>query len=340
MARPIGTAPSGEQLLERAVLLVLEMRRVGNRRRVSKDDVEVDAEKESIQVSKRLLEAKQLQNILTHDRQIRRYIKSRCLPSYFRPGVSLLPLVSVEIGDMRLQDFATQRALLVDQFVNDYPDLVRGAQARLRGLFDPADYPEPEVVRSAFSFEWKYVTLSVPTTLAAIDREIFARERAKTARQWDEAASKIQTLLRTHLAELVKNMTDRLEPGLDGQPRMFRNSLVTNLSEFLRNFDARNITDDRELAVMVERARELLDGVDPITLRRSENLRESVREGFSGLQQSLDRMVTTRPARRIVLNRATPNGAAPNRTAQNGTLQPAETSGGTEPATGSEEINT
>ena len=300
---PPANASMGEQIMDRAVILVLEISRAGNRRSVSSDAIEIDAEREDIRISKRLLEAPQLRAILKHDRSIRRFIKARCLPSYFKAGMSLLPLALVEAVDTRLAELAAHREVLVAQFIEDYPELVHHAQTRLRGLFDPSDYPDPEVVRGAFEFSWRYITLSVPTTLAAIDRSIFSREREKAAEQWDEAARSIQTLLRANMAELIGHMTERLTPGADGQAKSFGNSMVGNLTEFLRNFDARNITDDAALAALVARARELLEGVDPQTLRRSDNLRETVREGFSGLQRSLDQMVGNRPARRIVLNR-------------------------------------
>ncbi len=319
-----GNTPSGEQLLERAVILVLEMSRAGNRRTVSSEEIEIDADRDEIRVSKRLLEAPQLRAILTHDRAIRRFIKSRCLPSYFRSGMALLPLALVEVVDVRLEELAAQREVLVARFIEDYPDLVINAQSRLRGLFDPHDYPDPEVVRGAFQFSWRYITLSVPTTLAAIDRSIFTREREKAAEQWDEAARSIQTLLRANMAELIGHMTERLTPGPDGQPKSFGNSLIGKITEFLRNFDARNITDDAALAALVARARELLEGVDPYTLRRSDNLRETVREGFTGLQRSLDQMVGNRPARRIVMNRPAPGQNAESSAAQSSTTPQSE----------------
>jgi len=289
--------------LERAVLLVVNLRRLGVHRRVSNAAVEVDADPEAISVRKTLLDAPQLQAIVAQHGAIRGHINAHCLPSFFRRGVALVPIASVETVDAKLVEFHGRREALVNDFIDAYPDLVRAAQTRLRGLFDPRDYPAPEAVRAAFGFEWRYVTLNVPTTLAAIDRAIFVREREKAAQQWDQAARDIQTLLRTNMAELVSHMQERLTPGPDGQPKAFRVSTVNNLSEFLQTFDARNIVDDRELAAVVARARALLQGVDPQTLRRSDDVRETLRSGFTEMQRQLDRMVTNRPARRIVLER-------------------------------------
>jgi len=282
---------------------VVDLKRPGNSRRISTSQIEVDADREVIRVSKQLLDAPQLIAIENFDNRMRRLLNSRCLPSLLRGGVFLLPLASVEEVDARLQQLQTERQALVETFLLEYPDLVIAAQGRLRGLFNSADYPAPEVVRTGFSFEWRYITFRVPDTLAAIDRTIFAREREKAAAQWNEAARSIQNLLRANMAELVSHMADRLTPDAGGKPKVFRNTAVSNLSEFLRHFDARNVIDDQELTAVVEQARRLLEGVSPDTLRSSQDIRETVRAGFSGLQRNLDAMISDRPARRIVLDR-------------------------------------
>jgi len=195
-----------------------------------------------------------------------------------------------------------------------YPELVEGARARLRTLFDVRDYPPVETVRAAFGFSWRYITFRVPETLVAIDRAMFEREREKAAQHWAEAAAAIQALLRANMVELVAHMVERLTPNADEKQKVFKGSTVSNLSEFLRDFDARNIVDDQELAAVVARARELLDGVDPSTLRDSGEVRAAVHSGFARIQRQLDVMVTNRPARRIILERPAVN--APSHSGQ------------------------
>lgn len=293
--------PDGSQIPERTLCLVLDLKRPGNHRRVSTSQVEVDADRDVVRVSKQLLSAPELLAIEHFDAKIRRYVNSFCLPSLLRGGVFLLPLGLVERVDLRLEELHTERSALVETFLATYPDLVTAARAQLRGLFNPDDYPEVSSMGAAFSFSWRYVSFRVPETLAAIDRSIFAREREKASRQWSEAAGIIQNLLRANMAELVSHMTDRLTPASDGKPKVFRNTAVSNLTEFLKTFEARNVTDDRELTAIVDRARQLLDGVEPENLRRSDDIRETVRSGFAEINRSLDSMITNRPARRIVL---------------------------------------
>lgn len=309
-------APDGSQIPLRTVLLVTELKRVGNRKKVSSARVEVDADKEAISVSKTLLDAPQLLDIINYDTAIRRLIGLTCLPSFFRGGMFLLPLQSVERVESRLQEMQEERARLVSVFLSDYPQLVETARARLRGLFEILDYPAVDAVAQEFDFSWRYLSFDVPATLQAIDLQVFNREREKQARQWDEAAGQIQTLLRANLLDLVANMNERLAPTADGQRKIFKNSLVSNLTDFLKTFDARNIVDDAELARVCAQARSLLEGVDPQLLRESQDVRAQVQTGFAQVQRELSEMVVNRPTRRIVMQGAVASTAAASATAQ------------------------
>ena len=63
------------------------------------------------------------------------------------------------------------------------------------------------------------------------------------------------------MAELVQHLVERLQPGADGKPKVFRDSLVRGMEEWLSDFSARNLAQDGELSSLVERARELLHPV-------------------------------------------------------------------------------
>ena len=102
------------------------------------------------------------------------------------------------------------------------------------------------------------MSFDVPATLKAVSGEIFVREREKAAKAWKETLEQWKALLRTGMADLVNHMVDRLSMNADGKPRVFRDSLVTDLREFLGTFDARNVANDGELAALAEKARAIL----------------------------------------------------------------------------------
>jgi hypothetical protein len=175
--------------------------------------------------------------------------------------------------------------------------LCQNASKRLRGLYNPADYPPPDEVRRQFGFFWQYVSFGVPDQLKGISQQVWEQEREKAAQRMDEASCEIQQVFRESMAKLVQHMADRLQDGADGKPLRFKESTVSNLVEFLENFEFRNVTDDEELQVIVAKARGLLQNVDADDLRAPGELRTQIQHGMTSIAARLDRMVT-RPGSR------------------------------------------
>ena len=297
---PAIPATATPDLFEKAICLAVSLRKPGNRRKLSASLVDVDADKDLISAQKILLSCEHLKTIDHYDGEIRRYLYTRCLPSLFKEGVYLVPIGMVEEVEAKLNAFADKRKQLVGAFVTAYPSLIEEAQKRLRAAFNPQDYPSSERMEANFRMEWRYIAFSVPGTLKTVSHEMFRKEQEKAQQQWAEALEEVRALLRTHLSELVQHLVDRLSGNDKGaKPKVFKNTLVTNMTEFLETFEARNLTDDMELASVVKRAKELLSGVDAQTLRTSTALRASLHEGFSDLKGTLDTLVVSKPTRAI-----------------------------------------
>ncbi len=114
-----------------------------------------------------------------------------------------------------------------------------------------------------------------------------------------QASSEIQQVLRETMAGLVQHMADRLQTSEDGKPLRFKNSTVSNLVEFLANFEFRNVTDDTELQNLVAQARQMLQGVDAEDLRSTGELRTKVQQGMTNLAAQLDTLVVRAGGRKF-----------------------------------------
>ena len=223
------------------------------------------------------------------------------MPSPFRRGTYLIPLDLVEQVDGKIVEYQEKRRFLADAFLAVYDSSVESAKKRLNGLFNVGDYPSADKVRAAFYVDVRYMAFGVPEKLEGIRKDIFEREKAKAEASWKEASEEVRQAMRVGLADVVDHMVERLQGNGDGKPRVFRDTLVENMTEYLELFDPRNITDDTQLAQLVERCRNVLDGVDADALRASDAIRTKVRDGMVQVQATLDAMVIDRPARRIVL---------------------------------------
>jgi hypothetical protein len=292
----------GTDLARKTVFIKLHLGLLGNSRKVSSSQVEVDADKALIRVSKNLLDSPELQAIRSLDGDIRRYLYDTCLP--FDVGIHLLPLGLIEAVDERLREFKAQRDELVDAFLLAYPRLCQEAAVRLRTLYNPTDYPPVEEVRGCFSLSWQYISYGVPEQLGEISARIFETEREKAAEAMSQACDEIQQVMRASLLEMVNHLRDRLADQPDGKPQRLRESTVQKLREFLTTFNLRNVVDDQELKEQVERAQALLEGVSTDELRNMPLVRASVREGMANIAAQMDVLVNDRVSRKFRFDEA------------------------------------
>jgi Protein of unknown function (DUF3150) len=288
---------AGMNLARETVCVTVSFGLLGNSRKVSNSAIEVDADKALIRVHKTLLDSPELDAIRKADGEMRRRLYDLCLP--FDVGIYLLPnkLIAQVVSDLR--QFKAKRAILVERFITAYESLRNDARIRLRSLYNPRDYPAPEVVRSKFYCDWEFVSFGTPDSLESISRELFEEEKQKAANKFQNAAEEITAVMRQTLAELVTHLREKLEPAPDGKQKIIRETAVTNLTEFLKTFDLRNVTNDTELADLATKCRSLLSGRSADMFRESENLRRSVSADLAGIKTELDKLVQDKPSRKF-----------------------------------------
>jgi hypothetical protein len=130
------------------------------------------------------------------------------------------------------------------------------------------------------------------------------------AARFDEAVQLAEQAFLEEFARLVSHLCDRIGGvGEDGQPRVFRDTAVDNLSEFFGRFRELNVRSNEQLDELVERAQRAVRGVAAQDLRESGDLRQRVAAQLSGVQSSLDALLVERPRRRILRQSAAPGGA-------------------------------
>jgi hypothetical protein len=287
-------------ITDKTCAISIDFGAIGNSRKVSTTEVEVDADKSMLRVNKTLLDSVELKAIGTHDSEVRASVLALSLPSLFKSGVYLVPIAAIEKVEGILESAKAKRLELIDAFLKAYKARKAEAETRLKGLFNATDYPSPARVRECFVFEWRWVSFSTPAKLKEISVDFFKQEQEKAAAKWQQATDEITLLLRSNLKDLVDHMVERLTPGDDLRPKRFHATTVTNLQEFLANFAIRNVTDDAQLDMIVKSAQQLLSGVDTKLLKTNEAVRDSTKSGFELVKQCLDTLVTEAGSRKIV----------------------------------------
>lgn len=309
---------TGHRIQTDSVMLYLSMGRLRTRRKlagskiVKKADRPEDQEQALIQseidptllhVSKDILESPELKAISEHDTALKAWVRARCLPSPFKgKGIMILPVRLIQEVAEEVEASKRDRQPLIEQFISMYEQRKQEAQAKLSTGYDASDYPNVQQVREAFTFEFQLWELSTPGQLATVNRELYQRELTKMQNMWSEASHQVSTVLLQEFRKLTAHLSEKLAPGEDGKTKIFRDTTVTNLTQWLDLFQSRNITDDAELVETVTKARQLISGVHPDTIRDSDTLRAELAKSFAEITAEVDATLIDRPMRAIDLD--------------------------------------
>ncbi len=287
-------------LQTKSLCLAVSFSRWGTSRKVDiTPDAETQADKTMLGVTKRLLEAPEVKAISAIDGDLKRWLSTRCVPFPLQRAVYLVPVPLLSAVQAQIEDVVRRRAAAVDALAEAMPRLRSEAKLRLIDLYDESQYPTGDDLRAKYDLRHAYVSFDVPGMLKDLDQSLFGREKEKAQERWKEASEEIRYAMREAFAELVGRLSERLTDGLDGKRKVFRDSAIGNLQEFIDSFAGRNLTDDAELAQAVDDARRIVAGTDPKQLRKSDTVRARVGAEMAKVTAALDTMITARPSRRI-----------------------------------------
>jgi hypothetical protein len=225
-----------------------------------------------------------------------KYWKDQTLP-YPEPGMRLIRQSDVADFGRRVDRFKDELSFAVADLEDRYDELRNAARNRLGDLFNASDYP-PTLV-GAFGIECDFPNVEPPEYLRRLSPQLYEAECSRVQDRFNQAVALAEQAFSEELARLVDHLSNRLSGSEDGQPRIFRDSAVTNLTEFFERFGRLNIRSNEQLDELVTRARAVIGGVQPQQLRDSQNLRQHVSTQMASIQSSLDQLLVDRPRRRI-----------------------------------------
>jgi hypothetical protein len=231
-----------------------------------------------------------------------------CLP--FDTGVDLLPRVSVEQAYLLMNEYKEEtRPALVETFIEAYPALIEAAKLKTQALaselgiefvllWNSSDYPAVPDVQKKFSFDWDFLSLTVPDALKMAGK--FEEESAKLEAKIQNVSEEITAVMRESLLELVEHLKSSLETNADGKPKRLFNTAVTNIQDFLDSFKARNITNDTQLDAISEELKKIIHpNVNADMLKKDEQFKGTVHDSMAEISAKLAALVEVTPGRKF-----------------------------------------
>ena len=214
------------------------------------------------------------------------------------PGIRLIRQQDVSAVQVQLTTLKAELTEAVEQLDQQYDALKATARERLGSLFNAADYPDS--LRSLFDVTWDFPNVEPPSYLEQLSPELYRQESQRVAARFDEAIQLAETAFIEELSRLVSHLTERISGSEDGQPKVFRDSAIANLTEFFQRFRELNVRSNSQLDDLVEQSQRVIRGVEPQTLRDNETVRQHVATQLSAVQSVLDGLMVDRPRRNIL----------------------------------------
>jgi hypothetical protein len=290
-------------IANRTLCLVYSFGLPGNSKKLKESQFSaLDADKKMIHANKVLLDSKELKAIANADGELRTFLDTYCLPHPNR-AVKIVPYEKVvEIADVCDRYQERRENELIPAFIDAYPRLCEQAEKRLGKVYNPADYPDKKYMLSKFRFRYQFLNFgTVPAELRELKRELYRNEQKKAREVMAEAAEGIIQVRRAMFLKLVEHLKDKLTPDADGKEKIFRDTAVTKLQEFVDSFDVYNVANDEEGAALAAKIRELVSGINPDQLRTSEGFKEKVLKAVGKVSGELGNLVVEKPSRKFRL---------------------------------------
>jgi hypothetical protein len=270
---------------------------------VEEREKQIGSAKRRLKLGKALINAEEFDKIKEFQTGVRDNLLSKyCNRSFIDEGLyavkaDVVPKVEEEIRSAQLQ----LQNEFVPAFVAVYPAKVDEARKVFNGQFRDKDYPLAEQLPSLFGFSYRWVKLDVPEGLPP---EIREQEEKKLRDTYAQAQEAIQGALWTEFAKFLEHVTDRLEPGADGKRKTFRDTLFTDLSQFVEAFGNRNAFNDDKLGALVAQTQAAIASIGGKTpaeaatmMRDFEGLRDKTATVFAKVKDEVDKTIAAMPKR-------------------------------------------
>lgn len=165
-----------------------------------------------------------------------------------------------------------------DNFAQIYPTLIREAQRRLGSMFDPNEYPNPNVIRSKFDVQTNILPLPDANDFrASLPPDVLENLRDEINQQVHATIQEAQADIFHRAKDVLMHLHDKLTnykpPTASSKAEgIFRDSLVTNVRELATLIPSLDVTRDTTTTTLFRDLIELSD-TQPDTLRVSDQAR-------------------------------------------------------------------
>lgn len=239
-------------------------------------------------VNKKLLaDSDTLQAIQRHVTATRSMHVNMTMP-WSNSGLRLLPTAQYFKYSQAMSQMQNEFDKLVQEFLQSYNDEVVDVQLKLGDLFSHDDYPTVDSLERKFAFRTNYMPLPDAGDFRVDIGNEALNEIKQTyadfyAKQYNTAMNDVWT--RLHKA--LTSMSERLDYGSKEDKKIFRDSLVGNVTDMIELLRVCNVTNSSQMSAMANRLEDAMSGVTADGLREDDTFRAETKAAVDAAIKSL-----------------------------------------------------
>ena len=220
-----------------------------------------------------------------------RNVHYACTMPWSDTGLRLLPTTQYFKYHQEMTQLQSEYQRLVTAFLDAYNWEIQNSQLKLGDLFNADEYPSADSLTSKFRFKMNYM----PLPDAGDWRVSIGNETEDALRSQYEGyyATQLQAAMgdvwrRAH--DALTKMSERLDYADDMTRKVFRDSLVSNVTDIIELLGACNVTGDPVMSAAQRDLDEAMRGITPDALREDPYLRAETRRKVNEVRKTIDNL--------------------------------------------------
>lgn len=220
--------------------------------------------------------------LLLHRQTVYNWNKRR---TYDWQGSSrVLPFVMLEKYKEEWRELEAEHALLVDEFERRYPDIIAEMAFKQGDMFDKAEYPSVNEIRSKFCMRLTISPVPASDFRCAVAEDIAEDLKQHYERTANETVQGIMRDIGGQLTDLIKRIAHACSEPEEGKrkPKVY-DSTINQAKELCNMLERFNITKDEKLDEMRKEAMQVIGTLTADDIRDSEAVRATVKDGMDDI---------------------------------------------------------
>ena len=203
-------------------------------------------------------------------------------------GLRLLPTAQYFNYSEAMSQMQNEFENLKNKFLTAYNDTVVDVQLELGTLFLREDYPTVESLNSKFAFRINYMPLpDVGDFRVDVSNDALQEMRKEYSDFYNKQYNTAMNDVWTRLHKALTNMSERLDYGSKEDKKVFRDTLVGNVTDMIELLRVCNVTKSIQMSDMANKLEDAMSGVTADALREDDTFRAETKAAVDAVMKSL-----------------------------------------------------